>query len=84
MTVFTEHIIHASHCSKSRGSSHEKKWHREIQVLVGKQKTNSYELNVACPMVLNAKRNIRQGRNGEGRGISTPNRCEEALAEKVS
>ena len=42
-----------------------KKWHWGLWVLVEKQKTNLYELNVASLMVLNAMRSTRQGRNGE-------------------
>ena len=51
-----------------------------IWVLVEKQKTNLYELNVASLTVLNAMRNTRQGRNREERRISIANRSEEALA----
>ena len=57
-----------------------KKRHWGIWVLVEKQKTNLYELNVASLTVLNAMRNTRQGRNGEERRISTAIRSEEALA----
>ena len=57
-----------------------KKRHWGIWVLVEKQKTNLYELNVASLTVLNAMRNTRQGRNGEERRISIANRSEEALA----
>lgn len=51
-----------------------------IWILVEKQKTNLYELNVASLTVLNAMRNTRQGRNREERRISIANRSEEALA----
>lgn len=57
-----------------------KKWHWGLWVLVEKQKTNLYELNVASLMALNAMRSTRQGRNGEERRISIANRSEEALA----